>query len=267
MENSELYKVYERSAVAGNKIGMSNKVEIIKKNKETGVYERGIFKEKMHCGSKDNVMEAVVYRIAMILGVPCVRAIVIQHNGEIGSFSRYEIKELDKFIHLQEYFGVPEMHAEEFFKAILGIKSNNVKNLFSMAYRYIMLDYLVGQQDRHMENLAFTKERGGLEFYPLYDNGISFCGHMSNSLYRESLRSGKFQSRMGASDEIYETLKGLRSRFKEVSINDIIRIGSINEEILNNIIIEEDRYNEIIAERRKDMIYSLMIRKEELLRL
>lgn len=264
---SELYKIYNRSIVQDNKIGVSNKIEIVKKNRQTGIYEKGIFKEKLNYGSKDNVVEAVVYRIACLLGVPCSRAIVIQHNGELGCFSRYEVDSLDNFIHLQEYFGLAEMFVEDFFKAIISMKCNNVKQLFGTAYRYIMLDYLVGQQDRHMENLAFIHNRDRLTFYPLYDNGLALYAQMSNSIYKDRLRSGKFTSRMGNSEEIYMTLKELRKRFSNTPINSIIRIDSLNSGVIDKIIKEEDRYNEITSERRRDMVYAIMIRKEELLKL
>jgi len=264
---NQLYQIYERKSIKNNQIGISKKIEIIKKNKETGLYEKGIFKEKMHLGSKDNVIEAVVYRIAKLVNVPCARAVVIQHGGSIGSFSKYEVDTLDGFIHLQEYFGHSEMFVEDFFQAIKQIKCNNVKQIYARAYQYVLLDYLVGQQDRHMENLAFVGNRDKLIFYPLYDNGLALYGNKSNSVYKEYISSGRFESRMGSSEDIYRTLKNIKATFSGVSINKIIKLEFINRKVINDIIKEEDRYNEIIAERRKDMTDFIIRKKEELMQL
>ncbi len=266
MEN-ELYKLYDVKQSKNNTIGMVEKCEISKKNRETGIYERGLFKRPINDSSKDNVAEAIVYRIAMIVGVPCVKAMVVMHNGNIGSFSRYEIDELDKVEHLRAVLGISELHIDDFFETIKNMRVKNVGSLYARAYQYVTLDYLTGQQDRHMENLAFIRDRDNIQFYPLYDNGLSMHAVKSNSICCDYLYSNKYSSRMGNSSEIYNALKREKGQFKNLSIENIIKISNISDVILHNIIREEDRYKQINNEREKAMVSFIMQKKKELMQL
>ena len=101
----------------------------------------------------------------------------------------------------------------------------------------------------------------------MYDNGLALYGNKSNSVYKEYISSGRFESRMGSSEDIYRTLKNIKATFSGVSINKIIKLDYINRKVINDIIKEEDRYNEITAERRKDMADFIIRKKEELMQL
>ena len=60
-------------------------------------------------------------------------------------------------------------------------------------------------------------------------------------------------------------LRQLANELKNAEIEAILEY--INRKVINDIIKEEDRYNEIIAERRKDMADFIIRKKEELMQL
>ena len=99
--SEKLYKLY----VIKNKedySGSIKKCECVINN------ERGLFKERFSTRSKDHIMEQVAYELATLLGVKCCKASCRKSNGIYGSFSRFEVVDLNNVRTFEELIGKPE---------------------------------------------------------------------------------------------------------------------------------------------------------------
>lgn len=114
----------------------------------------------------------------------------------------------------------------------------------------MLFDYLTGQMDRHLDNLAILSKDKQIAWYKLYDNGLALGANYSNNIAIERLKSGFFDSRVGSSAEIREELL----RYKEILKINNLRLSALNEGKLYEIIDESDVYNQIGSNRRKAMV-------------
>lgn len=212
--------------------------------------EHGIFKEKMSTRSIDNVMESFIYQVSLRFKVPCAFAKVRMAEGVIGSFSRFEIKTGWDFEHCSKLYGQSELFALDLMNEtvrLFGMQSNLTKRL----YQYLIFDFITGQQDRHLDNLAIIKNQNGrLAFYKLYDNGLCMESHNNNDVAIQVLNEGFYKSSMGVSEHILDTIReySIRLNLKPINMVDIHWV-SFNE--LVNILSGCDIYKQVRKDRKE----------------
>lgn len=216
--------------------------------------EKGIFKERIGPHSKDNVMEQVAYEIAQLVGVNCCKAYCRKSHGVYGSFSRFKVTDINNVYTYSKIMKKVDMDADELLYNTIKLNGNVINNFVITLYKYIIFDYILGQQDRHLENLPVYIVNKKITWYPLYDNGLSCFSMSLNDAAIQFLNQGFYSSRMGFSDDILRALNKYRDIIYKDDIRHIVKYHILNKEILLSIICRCDKYNQINKKRRTAMI-------------
>lgn len=247
----KIYRAYNVKSIESKSSlkGISNKIEC--DMRDNGVLERGIFKEKLREFSKDHIMEQFVYKLALQVGVQCCKASCRQRNGIIGSFSRYEIPVGYIFIHLSDIMKEREIGAEELIIKAIEM-SKGVNRFVRTIYQYMLFDFLVGQQDRHLENLAVleNKKTNRRNLYPLYDNGLCCFSHIDKENAIELLHKGFYNSCNGPSEDIIKALVKYRNIvFYNVDLATVVNYKIINVNLIEQLLNEASKYDKLGKQR------------------
>ena len=213
-----------------------------------GEYE--IFKERISMQSIDNVMEEVVYRIANITGVNCSFASCRKHNNIIGSFSRYEIPYGYEFEHLSTLVKRDELPVDELLDYAINLSKLSRYNIVYELYKYIILDYIVWQRDRHLANLAVIYKKVNnkiLDFklYNLYDNGLCCFASDSSDNRIQFLNNKFYSSRIGSNEEIIAAIYQYRDRIYTNDLSYLVHYEKLNNSNLDYYISKADKYRQI----------------------
>lgn len=232
--------------------------------------ELGIFKERHSLQSKDHIMEQFAYEIAEVLGVPCCKDSCRKVNGVYGSFSRYEVPDLNNVIAFKSICGYKDLFSNDLFNFCID-KVGRTNQFVIRIYQYVIFDFILGQLDRHMENLAVYRHNGNLSWYPLYDNGFCCFSTDSNDNAIERLNKGFYFSRMGSDSEILNDLINFRDIIYPGDLRNIIKYHMISKDLLYKLIDKSDKYNQMCETRRQatiqfickqcECIHSLNIRR------
>jgi hypothetical protein len=224
--------------------------------------EYGLFKERMSMQSKDNVMEDVAYRVAELLGVPCAFASCRKYKNIIGSFSRYEIPKGYDFIHLSSIYGVDELNVVELLRQTILKSNNKVSNIVTEIYKYIIFDYIMGQRDRHLGNLALLRNKNSINnkllMYKLYDNGLCCFSTESNDNAIEMLNHRYYSSRIGTNEDIALAIQEYRKLISPGDLREIVQYDKVNEKVLKYYFEKVDKYHQIGKERQQASIKFIM---------
>lgn len=243
--NEKLYKMY----IIKNRqdyTGSIQKYECVINN------ERGMFKERISTQSKDHIMEQVAYELALLLGVKCCKASCRKTKGLYGSFSRFEVVDMDNVAPFENIANKQEMSTQELLEYTIGLTHDSKNSFVVNLYQYIIFDYILGQHDRHLENIAVYRENNNrIVWYPLYDNGLCCFSSYSNDTAIECLDRGFYSSRMGFSEEILKAIQKYRQAIFPNDLRKLIKYNKINYNILMNIIDKSDKYNQMGAKRRE----------------
>ena len=136
-----------------------------------------VVKERLQTNSYDNVSEELAYEIAKKLGIECSPAGVLQ-DGLCFSV----IDETKDLIPANILIGLDQGSFEDFYKLFLKIPSPARTKLDVL--KMGLFDVITRQMDRNYTNFSFYKSNGIVQFYRLYDNGLSL---FASSRYREDL--------------------------------------------------------------------------------
>lgn len=218
---------------------------------------RGIFKTQFIYKGLDNVMEAVCYNLAQLLGVRCCKDFVMMHNNKLGSFSAYDDEyNVDTFFTVTKLTGLVEPSIDTLFGYILNI---NNRQLAIEVYKMLVFDYIMGQLDRHMENMAFIVDKGSYKLYPAFDNGLCCFTPTSIDLNAiEQLKNGFYENRIGSDEEILRALYRYRPAIWNSDLRQIIRYNNLSYNSINNIITQCDKYNQFRAARKNETIQFIL---------
>ena len=253
--NDRIYKLYN---IVDRKEyeGMCNKYECDMHG------EHGIFKEPLGYGTKDHIVEAIVYQVCCLCGVECAFARVRKTEESIGVFSRFEIPEGYNFMHASVLFGTWLLHVSDLLgKTAVMAKEFRKPTLLTILYKYLIIDYLTGQLDRHMDNMAILEKNGKPTWYKLYDNGLALGGNYSNTdIAIKRLNSGFFNTRVGSSTEIREELIKYKNSMK---LGKII-LPAITYRSVSSIIDACDIYNQLCKSRRESMVNFMLRQKKDI---
>jgi len=212
--------------------------------------EYGLFKERMSMQSIDNVMEEVVYEIANLIGVNCSYARCRKHNNIIGSFSRYEIPFDYEFEHLSTIVRMDELPVDELLNYAINLSKKSKYNIVSELYKYIILDYIVGQRDRHLSNLAVIYKKVNnkiidFKLYNLYDNGLCCFASDSSDNRIKSLGNKFYSSRIGSNEDIINNIYLYRDTIYTNDLRYLVQYEKLNASNLDYYITKADKYKQI----------------------
>ncbi len=244
-EIKEIYKLYNLQ-IPDNYLGAQEK-HVCKIGNDTG-----IFKLPMRYGSKDHIVEVINYLVASVLEIPCSLAEVIITSKGIGVFSRFEIKENETFEHFGVILNKTHINAVDFVKYI--INSTGMSRLLYGAIQMLILDYLLGQLDRHLLNVAIIQDvENNICICPLYDNGISLYSIYADDIAIEFLNSYRYDGRMGCDEDVLRAINiGLDAI--GIGVSNLVRIGKIDRNTLNKVIQSADKFKQISKTRKSAMV-------------
>jgi hypothetical protein len=127
---------------------------------------------KFSKGNTDDLInEVIYYKISKIINVKVCNAVLTKYGGKPCVASIFEYGLTDCFKSFKNITNVQDDYTLTVEQNISSKIGSIVKSLSKQSEREFMkaliLDYLLGQQDRHLSNLAIKNN----EFYPLFDNG------------------------------------------------------------------------------------------------
>ena len=129
----------------------------------------GIVKFPLYVGSLDCLNEVVCYELGRLFGFDVVEASLETYNGKdcaISCYNSVDVEVRNDIKTLKAWLGTENFHQRfsvSWIREQFG--EDSVKKFIQM----LMFDYLTRQQDRHINNIAFTQTH----MYSLYDNGRS----------------------------------------------------------------------------------------------
>lgn len=225
--------------------------------------ERGIFKQRRAPHSKDHIMEQVAYELALLLGVNCCKASCRKSNDVYGAFSRYETVNMNNVITYSNIMKAEELDAETLLERTINICHGNINAFVKELYQFIIFDYIMGQMDRHLENLSIYRDNRNTTWYPLYDNGLCCFSFYLNDSAIECLKMGHYSSRMGLDSDILEAIIKYRNIIWPGDLRQLIHYDRLSPEVIEKIILKADKYKQIGKERRQatvNFIYNQAIK-------
>jgi hypothetical protein len=231
--------------------------------------EHGIFKERRSLRSKDHIMEQVAYELSKFMRVPCCKAscrkvystqakiigVTSSKNVIYGAFSRFECG-AENMTTFGSLFDGSIMRGNivdpEMILKVLTKRYGRMSEITVTFFRYLIFDYIMGQLDRHEENIALTITNGTVQMYPLFDNGLCLGAYEDNDSAIVALENGFYSSRMGSNADIIQTIAKFRTdNLKNVDIRKVIRYDLVNIDNVLRAISISDKYNQMNTDRRQ----------------
>lgn len=267
--------------------GRSEKVWLI--NSDTN--QTGLFKYKKDATTTDHVSECIAYELATLIGIPCAKFELGTYLSREGSMS-YNIVDYSENVLIEGIYCIYLKHANfdaekledaetgeryslEMIKEVL-----EPRGLFDDFFPVLLLDFLIGNTDRHQSNWALIMENKELKMCPLYDNSSSLCAYVKESkieqylgkdlLLWKSLVDTKSKSliRIANKDKgqptHLEVLKFLQKNYYRQTIGTVKKIDSyVTEQSVCAIV---DKYEEVLSTKRKNLIKKFLLSKVQLMK-
>ena len=127
------------------------------KSKITG--RKGIVKFPLYVGCRDYLYEQIYYDYAVQIGVPCVPVETGRYMNKSCCLSIFLRKPSDNWRSFMHIYTADNTQTE-----LVIVKNYNIQREYMQA---LLLDYILGNSDRHMGNLAIMNNM----LYPMFDNG------------------------------------------------------------------------------------------------
>lgn len=148
-----------------------------------------LFKFNKTDQTTENVSELIAADIAICLGIENARIEIGTYQGRIGCASYRINKECESLIEgvrlINKYY--PDYDERTLFDEgsqtyyslemiLRSLEEYNFKNDF---FKVILLDFIIGNSDRHQSNWAILSDGEINRLCPIYDNGSSLCSYIS----------------------------------------------------------------------------------------
>ena len=178
-----------------------------------------VVKERLQTNSYDNISEELAYEIAKKLGIECSPAGVLP-NGLCFSV----IDETKDLIPANVLVELDQGSFEDFYKLFLKILSPSKTKLDVL--KMGLFDVITRQMDRNYTNFSFYKSNGILQFYRLYDNGLSL---FASSRYKEDLDCS-----LGYGETLESKLKFIIRELKKLNV-EFVYYDILDKDFLEKI--------------------------------
>ncbi|MGH4050167.1 MAG: hypothetical protein ACREVX_02255 [Clostridium sp.] len=178
-----------------------------------------VVKERLQTNSYDNISEELAYEIAKRLGIECSPAGALPRGL---CFS--VIDETKDLIPANVLIRLDQGSFEDFYKLFLKIKSPSKTKLDVL--KMGLFDVITRQMDRNYTNFSFYKTNEILQFYRLYDNGLSL---FASSRYKENLDCS-----LGYGETLESKLRFIVRELKKLNV-EFVFYDRLNKDFLEKI--------------------------------
>ena len=158
----------------------------------------GLFKFNKSNETTEHISEQVASIIGRDIGIETADIDIGTYNGNLGSMSYLINKEDEDLIEgvnlITRFF--PNYIPDELYDAEndeyysiymiltsigLVIEENGSLRIRDNIFRMMILDFLIGNSDRHHSNWGIIASKENVRFSPLYDNGSSLCCYINEN--------------------------------------------------------------------------------------
>lgn len=284
MKDFSHWKEYEGASEGS---GRSEKQWIMNPDTE----QTGLFKYKKDIGTTDHASECIASDLAKLIGIPCANFEIGMYHGREGSIS-YNIVEHNGMTLIEGIYCISMLYSDFDVEKLIDTKSGERYSLdmiervlkgfelFEDFLPILVFDFLIGNTDRHQSNWALILENKKLRISPLYDNSSSLCAYVeeakieryfgNDQLLWKSLVDSKSKSiiRLNSGDRSLpthtEVLRVLKEKYykQTESIAYNIRTFVTKDRICDIL----DKYDEVLSEKRKELITRYLLSKTEIMR-
>ena len=192
-----------------------------------------VVKKPLQDNCYDNISEVIAYEIAVLLGVPCARAGLLDDER---AYSVIDERVKDNLVHACDMLKLDEGSVYDIYDKLERINVNErIKFRF---LQMLLFDVLIRQVDRNMTNFSFIIIDKCLDMYGLYDNGLSlFSTTKFKSELNFLMRTRDFSDDVldfcvNKSNGLHFNLKDLLP--KQVSVEELRSIMYPFESMINN---------------------------------
>ena len=190
--------------------------------------------------------ELIANKIMNNLEIKNVEYKIEWKNGNAQSVCKNFLKKEQELIHAFDFAHIIKEKSDKYKEFLSVCENNNIKNIERNIGQMLVVDYIIGNTDRHFNNFGFLRNTKTLSyegFAPVYDSGNSLYNNNSEnniSIYKD-ISSKPFKSYH--SEQIKELLDIIDyfDKHKLSNISDII-----NDTLKENNLISEKRRNIII---------------------
>lgn len=141
---------------------------------------------------------------------------------------------------------------------ISGLSSNFVRDI----YKDIIFDFLTGQHDRHLDNLAIMRNRSTkkIKLYPLYDNGLRCFSHLERETAIELLTQGFYSYCYGTSEDIIEAIVKYRESIFNADLALLVNYKALNIRLIEQLLNKSSKYDKL-GKQRTEAIAKFIMRQ------
>lgn len=251
MEDKSIYEIYKlnKRSIDGN----SKKHIIVVRGK------KAVFKQVVNSYSIDNCVEQIVYELSSCAKVDCAECEVASINNTIGSYSIIDLARNEEAKTISSITGLETL---DIFSLHEILKTMNINT--SELFKQTVIDYITGQQDRHLGNIAvvFNKKTRKYKLMYMYDNGLALFSHLPNSTALEMLSKKVFSNRTGSNKMLLQYIK---ENSKTVSNKICVRkVKRLLYSEVYNIIENSNKFNQMSIDRMNHMTRFIIERIHEL---
>ena len=192
-----------------------------------------VVKKPLQDNCYDNISEVIAYEIAVLLGVPCARAGLLDDER---AYSVIDERVKDNLVHACDLLKLDEGSVYDIYDKLERINVNErIKFRF---LQMLLFDILIRQVDRNMTNFSFIIIDKCLDMYGLYDNGLSlfsttkFKSELNFLMRTRDYSEDVLDFCVNKSNELHFNLKDLLP--KQVSFEELKSIMYPFESMINN---------------------------------
>jgi len=185
-----------------------------------------VVKRNLQENCYDAYAEAMIFKLAEVLGVSCCEAgFIVELNS---SYSVVDRAIRSYLVSADEFLGISNPSFQSVWKSLLSLGIN--KGTLTDYLRQTLFDILTRQLDRNLTNFNFivqSEDKTLARLYPLFDNGLSLFS--TTKLTKDTT----FRSISGESSD-YILIKAIaRSKELELSYSDFFAFKLNKDELTN----------------------------------
>src|SRR5680860_352089 len=196
-----------------------------------------VVKKRLQDNCYDNISEVLAYKIAVLLGVPCARAGLLDDER---AYSVIDERVKDNLVHACDLLKLDEGSVYDIYDKLERI---NVDARIKFRFLQMLLfDILIRQVDRNMTNFSFIIIDNCIDMYSLYDNGLSlfsttkFKSELNFLMRTKDYSNDVLDFCVEKSNELHFNVQDLLP--KQVSFEELKNITFPYERIMNNSVYD-----------------------------
>lgn len=224
-------------AINLDKLQSDGKLKVVKpfhKDKAIIIYDKELYYLKM-CNKVRNIYnELIAEEIAHDYGIDVAIVDLFEYNDDLGIMSKSIYPLSKNIVHLSEYIENSCNNLEDIWYKFDELFDNKTTlRLMDKLVDIFLFDVLIGNVDRHADNLSLIIDENGVNFLPLYDN--------ENMLASDSINCGFYT--LGVDYKDFNSNAEYNILEKFLSYSDYMYLDKLQSKLW---IIEEDNFEKIL---------------------